>query len=246
MEIKRMYVDTEFTSLSKNGELLSIGIVGDYAALYVEFPENIQKVIDNPSNDNNQWLIENVIKNLIMYNDPKFDDSKPGQNIVRIQSIDEDHTIIYGNIYKKEQFIHVLNLMMEYELESERSSNSIDDYKWQFVSDCCHYDAMLIFDLLMNKSALDMPEYIVPSFIDLDSVLSHVCEYITVTFDVSREALVNIAKNFNPMDIMDDPFYKIINNKHNALYDAVVIKYILESIVLYGMDKFLSKTKNLL
>ena len=241
MEIRHLFVDTEFTSLSKSGELLSIGIVSDYAALYVEFPENIQKVIDNPSNENNQWLIENVINNLIMYNDPKIV-NKWG---ISVKHLDDDHMFIYTNIDTKKKFQSILKLLMVCECE-KAGADDFEDCKWQFVSDCCHYDAMLIFDLLMVESALDIPEYIVPSFIDLDSVLSHACEYETITFDVSRESLVKVASQFNPKNIEDDPFYKVINSKHNALYDAAVIKYLMESIALHGMDKFLSENKYLL
>ena len=241
MEIKNLFVDTEFTSLSNTGELLSIGIVGEHAALYVEFPENIQKVIDNPTDGNNQWLIENVINNLIMHNDPKI----VNKWNISIKHLDDDHMFIYTNIDTKKRFQDVLRLLMVCECE-KAGEDDFEKFSWQFVSDCCHYDAMLIFDLLMNESALDMPEHIVPSFIDLDSVLSHVCEYETITFDVSRESLVKVASQFNPKSIEDDPFYKVINSKHNALYDAVVIKYLMESIALHGMDKFLSENKYLL
>lgn len=91
----------------------------------------------------------------------------------------------------------------------------------QFVSDVSHYDFVLLLDLLSaNKhNIFDIPNRISLSCVDLNNVIA---EYKGITpkeaFDVCREdLLMDSIKGFSE------------DNKHNSLYDAMVIKAIYET-----------------
>lgn len=93
----------------------------------------------------------------------------------------------------------------------------------QFVSDVCHYDFILLIDLLTNGgTALDLPENISAVCHDLNMDIArrfHVLD--REAFDMSREKIMNdLCKT---EDI-------VTGNKHNSLYDAEVIKAIYEEI----------------
>lgn len=93
----------------------------------------------------------------------------------------------------------------------------------EFVSDVCHYDYVLMIDLLSNgKTAFDIPKFVCANCYDINQ---DIAKYYNISlqeaFDKSRE------------DIVENEFkLKIPNqtNKHNALYDAIVIKAIYNII----------------
>ena len=92
----------------------------------------------------------------------------------------------------------------------------------QLVSDCCHYDMMLFIDLFGN--AFDLPKYINPVCHDINQDIAY---YFNLSekqaFDKSRE---EILEEYN--DAVNDI------KKHNALYDAEVIKRIYDIVrVIY-------------
>lgn len=91
----------------------------------------------------------------------------------------------------------------------------------QFVSDVCYYDFVLLIDLLTNGgTALDLPENISLVCIDLNpSIAFHYGISDKSAFDKSREKIV-----------MELCGHEVEGRKHNALYDAEVIKAIFEEI----------------
>lgn len=84
-----------------------------------------------------------------------------------------------------------------------------------FASDVCHYDMVLLVDLLTNGgSALDIPPNIPVFCHDINQdIARNLAITETSAFEVDREKLAN----------MD-------GDKHNALHDAEVIKKIWEII----------------
>ncbi len=88
----------------------------------------------------------------------------------------------------------------------------------QFVSDVSHFDFVLLLDLLA-ESIFDIPDRISKTCVDLNEIIA---EYMGISpkeaFDKSREDLLTFA-----IDGFSD------DNKHNALYDALVIKAIYET-----------------
>ena len=78
----------------------------------------------------------------------------------------------------------------------------------QFVSDVCHYDMVLLIDLF--GGAFDMPSNISPVCYDINQDIAKFLNISQVeAFDVNRECLLGICES------------KV---KHNALYDAEIIR----------------------
>ena len=88
----------------------------------------------------------------------------------------------------------------------------------QLVSDVCHYDMILFINIFGH--AFDVPGLVAPCCHDINQ---DIARYFNIreskAFDLSREG---ILENFN---------IKIDGDKHNALYDAKVIKAIYNEII---------------
>ena len=91
----------------------------------------------------------------------------------------------------------------------------------QFISDVCHYDFVLMVDLLTNGgTALDLPENISAVCHDLNmDIARHFHVSDREAFDMNREKIMNDL--CGPEDI-------VTGNKHNSLYDAQIIKTIYD------------------
>lgn len=85
----------------------------------------------------------------------------------------------------------------------------------QLVSDCCHYDMVLLIDIF--GSAFDLPDNINASCHDINQ---DIASFYNISekeaFDKSRE------------DILKDSHKEVSGDKHNSLYDAKVIKEIFK------------------
>lgn len=89
----------------------------------------------------------------------------------------------------------------------------------QFVSDVCHYDFVLLIDLF--GTAFDLPSIVSASCHDINQdIAKHYGISEKDAFDKSREDIV--------MELRGKP---ICGRKHNALYDAEVIKAIYEEVM---------------
>lgn len=87
----------------------------------------------------------------------------------------------------------------------------------QLVSDVCHYDMVLFIDLFGN--AFDLPKHVSPCCYDINQ---DIAKWLKISqskaFDLSRERIVSLKGNLPS------------GRKHNALYDAKVIKEIYDII----------------
>ena len=95
--------------------------------------------------------------------------------------------------------------------------------KIQFISDVCHYDFVLLIDLLTNGgTALDLPKNISAACHDINQdIAKHFNISDSEAFDMSRERIMNDLcgkKNI------------VTGDKHNSLYDAEVIRVIYRVI----------------
>lgn len=109
------------------------------------------------------------------------------------------------------------------------------DYKLiEFVSDVSHYDFVLLIDLLYGE-ALKMPENVSPTCIDLNA---DIAKYKNINhygaFNLNREGLLKgmymTMRVWDP-NIVDDVLS--MEHKHNAIYDAIIIKLLYENINRY-------------
>ena len=92
--------------------------------------------------------------------------------------------------------------------------------KVELVSDVCHYDMVLLIDLF--GTAFDLPPQVSASCHDINQDIARYYGIDSIeAFDVSREDL-----------LLNEFSVRIDGRKHNALYDARVIK---------AIDKFINK-----
>lgn len=183
----KIYFDTEFTGLTKNTDLVSIGLIAENGStFYGELTDfNIAKC--------DQWVKDNVVGKLKYYN--KYDYYYK-ENNHSVEILDSKHRVgIHLNLW--------LNTFLE---------------EIQFVSDVAHYDFVLLIDLLtQGKSALDLPEYITPAVYDINQLMAQKLDIsMHQAFDLNREEIL--------VQMHRSGFSDLPIEKHNALWDAFVIK----------------------
>jgi hypothetical protein len=99
--------------------------------------------------------------------------------------------------------------------------NQFDQIEW--VSDVCHYDFVLLVDLLYGN-AMSIPHNISPVCIDINQYIADFYEINSIeAFNKNRENIVSEYKNLKA-------------KKHNSMWDAIIIHAIYEKIRLnyYG------------
>lgn len=191
-----LYFDTEFTGLHKNTTLISIGIISDTGETFYA------ELTDYDKSQLDEWIQENVINNLL-FNE-------------------------YDSYYKcdEENNIQVKNTKQVVAKRLETWLSHFDD-EIQFISDVSHYDMVLLIDLF--GTAFNLPENVSASCHDINqdiALMYGISE--KEAFNKCREDIILDAKNglfdskfdFTPLNNLDS------NNKHNSLYDAMVIKII--------------------
>lgn len=201
----KIFFDTEFTGLHKDTTLISIGLIDKYGrTFYGEFSDYDESKCDN-------WIRENVIKHL------KWSKEGPVEDFVNI----------YDNCWEAFGSKEYIKIVLT---EWLSKYNNVE-----LVSDCCHYDMVLFIDIFGD--AWSIPDVVNPVCHDINQ---DIAKYFDISereaFDLSREKIiekVNIDNQdtANHFDISKSQ--KIINiegDKHNALYDAKVIKEIYKIV----------------
>lgn len=222
----RLFFDAEFSGLRKDTTLISIGIVSeDGKKFYAEFTDYDESQCD-------EWIKENVINNLHLPHIPWH-----SQCYGKIEKLKND-----GYVISRNPHIPRANVLVEYDYfksDNDGNMDALGETCWigialgewlsqfdtiQFVSDVCHYDFVLLIDLLTNGgTALDLPGNISAVCHDLNMDIAkhfHVSDH--EAFDMSREQIMNDL--CGPEDIAT-------GDKHNSLYDAEVIRTIYQEIV---------------
>lgn len=99
----------------------------------------------------------------------------------------------------------------------------------QLVSDVCHYDMVLFIDLF--GGAFDLPSKISPVCYDINQDIAFLYNVTDrEAFDMSREDIIEEDYRTQKRLTGEEP-KRIEGDKHNALYDAKVIKFIHSLIV---------------
>ena len=198
--ITNVYFDTEFTELSKNGKLISIGLVAMdrsfdiLKAFYAEVNEEYYK--DNI----NDFVRNNVIPNLFL---------KTATLSTEISySLRTETTFVHGTIEQ------IRNALVEW----------LDEFDSQItlVSDVAHYDMTLFIDIF--GTAKDLPSYICPAVYDINQDIARYSNCsLKLAFDMNREKLLSNMTNVDITSSLYRYYKSMGNRKHNSLYDAVVI-----------------------
>ena len=165
---------------------------------------------DYPEDQVTPWIKDNVISNL--YNLEK-------------DVVDCDHWRIRGD--KEHIAKNLRNWLNKYYVCKSQPI--------QFVSDVCHYDFVLLIDLLLNgkdkATAIDLPDFISPVCHDISQDMASLLNINEISkppifdypdlsaFELSREEFCEAIPNYN-----------ITGEKHNSLYDALQIKAIHQYI----------------
>lgn len=196
-----LYFDTEFTGLVPGTTLISLGIVSETGdKFYAEFTDYDESLCDD-------WIKENVIKNLLFSRHSNTGYVEESENY-------KEHRVSGSTDFIRKCLLEFMN-------------NVRNGKRVQFVSDVCHYD----FYLLQNQvfgGAFKMPDYINPVCYDICQDINewscmgvgnnfNVTRNMRNAFDISREKLAECA-------LLELPK----GTKHNALYDAEVIKLLYE------------------
>ena len=220
----KLFFDTEFTGLRKDTTLISIGIVSeDGRKFYAE-------LTDYNENQCNKWINENVVKNLHLPHIPWH--SKCTEDIKKLE---EDGYVISQNPHIPRE-----GAILEYDYFKSDNENmtALGDSNWigialnewlkqfdtiQFVSDVCHYDFVLLIDLITKGgTALDLPLNISVACHDINQdIAQHFGVTDAEAFDMSREQIMNDLCGSEAI---------VTGDKHNSLYDAEVIRVIYKEI----------------
>ena len=91
----------------------------------------------------------------------------------------------------------------------------------QLISDCCHYDMVLLIHLL-GETAFDLPKNVNPVCHDINQDIAYF-------YEISDKEAFNKSRE----DIVKEIYGELadVYEKHNALHDAKVIKTIYENII---------------
>lgn len=227
-----LFMDSEFTGLHQHTTLISLGIVAATGqTFYAEFTDYDKDQVDD-------WLQKNVLDNLI-HKAPSS-----GENDFLMDAR-------YPSVEEKKHFVSLprqtgktramTNIMINDYLASRAYSVSmrgnterikVELLKWlgpfsvfdvHIVSDCMSYDWVLFNQIFGH--AFNLPDFI--NYIPTD-----ICTMFRdrgIDPDISREEFIS--------DMGDKSNKVLTGNKHNALYDAEVIKLCftkLEEISPYG------------
>jgi len=201
-----IFFDTEFTGLRKNAKLISIGLISeDNKKFYAEF--NDYGDFDDPGN----WIHEHVIQNLL------FDPPKRGEQEYYSRSKKGD-VMMRGNSNEIRQ-----ELISWFELFSE---NKV--YMW---SDVLAYDCVLFNDLFYSDNAtaeygLGLPKGICYIPFDIATLMKAKGVY----YDISREEFAEVEDVVDFMETLQ-AHYTDVKTKHNALWDAIIIKKCYEKLM---------------
>lgn len=152
-----------------------------------------------------EWIEKNVLDHLVLSGNAELEESLAADNKT---------TTVIGS---KED---VCCELMEW---LEMDANFDSDYAAVFVSDVSHYDMVLLIDLLAGN-AMKLPEFITPACHDINQDIATMLDISEkAAFDISREQLLTNRGIDLPK-----------GQKHNALYDAEVIKAIYEDFFSVG------------
>ena len=195
----KIYFDTEFTDLNKETELISIGLVDEEGNTFYG------EITDFDTNKCSDFVIGNVVPLLKYYN----------------KGVDS-----FSRQVKKSNF----NSLLADEILGTKEEVRQYLLKWldtkgdkiEWVSDCCHFDMVLLIDLLYGN-AFNMPiGKVCPGCHDTNQDIARIFNIDEVeAFNKNREEIVN-GYCKTPLTNID---------KHNALYDAEVIRIIAKELI---------------
>ena len=246
-EIK-LFVKFQFTSLSPDAQLISLGIVSDNILSKLKIGEDLPlggklqektetkriestksfyaEFSDFDINRCDKWVKKNVVEKL------KYKDSRP------------DHKDWFWDKYDSKENLEIASSYLKHWL------TQFKDYNITFVCDCGTYDFYWLAQLIGEwettsiwnnqknynepiKTGLpQLPLNISPVPLDLNDLIAHKKEIsVREAFDLDREWLANdYTPDCDVSIVFGSDMVKSRGNKHNALWDAKIIKKIYKKL----------------
>lgn len=236
--------DAEFTGLGKTDELISIACktLDSKYSFYAEIVDYTVEI--------NEWIQENVIKNLILK-----DKTEPF-----VESVNKE---INGDAISQTMVKDTFSNTSEKFVEWLRTiCKEYPEKRIKFISDVSSYDFIHLVDLITNKkTALDIPEGInmISDITNINQLLedSRVINWLMLEYNNAKEVLYDfdLTKDF-PFDLNREELLKLmyirepktcvpllLNSqiKHNALFDTTVTLMIYHKIqnVITTFDNYI-------
>ena len=209
----KVYFDCEFTGLTKNCDLISIGLVSETGkGFYAEFTDYDKSKISDID-----WMNSNVINNLFL-NDNEED----------FGVITKDKS--YSIFFKRDITYWIKETLIEWFKTLKKSE--LKENEIQLYSDCSHFDFVLFLSLF--GSALELPEFISPVCHDINlDIANHLNIPESKAFDINRNRL---ADSFSFRDRLVENLKEVLNlklkglSRHNSFVDALEIARIERGI----------------
>lgn len=202
----RLFLDTEFTDLRQDCELISIGIVASIDG-YEDNPCFYAESIDYSEDKCSDFVRTDVLPHLILGDKPQAVVTNTGNfSSYAILGTEEDITM------------HLINWL--HELLGQTPDNVWqygEDEPIEIWSDVLNYDWTLFRHLFENDGGL--PNYIY--YIPFD--LSTAFRVNGINPDISREDYARMHHS--------DEVDMIARKKHNSLYDAMIIYYCYDELM---------------
>lgn len=218
-QVTKLFFDCEFTGLHQNTTLVSIGLISDKGHhFYAELYDYDKSQIDD-------WLQVHVINNL------KFKEPAEGEDRYGVFSRHFDNSV--GESLYDSYSVDIQLNKNQLRTELERWLSQFE--KVQMIGDCLSYDWVLFCEIFGGARFLPKHVYYIPDDIAIMFGKNKLTNY---DMDFNRETLVSLeglyVKVIDDISMMTNPVHKIndflmqklskYDSKHNALYDAFVIK----------------------
>lgn len=137
----KLFFDTEFTGLHQKTTLISIGIISECGkTFYAEFTDYNKRQVDN-------WLQENVISKLFLYEKEDFKIYNVGEKAVGKKVVSGQDTMVLGNKQVVKQYLK--EWLSQFE-------------KVEMWSDCLSYDWVLFCQIFGHAFKIPENVYYIP------------------------------------------------------------------------------------
>lgn len=209
-----VFIDTEFTDLKNNAQLISVGAITAYGDMfYGEITDYDKSLCSEFVNDT---VIPNLLMNNKIYQPPQINSNLNTKKDIMING----PLTTVGKTFVN--WLHKIKIM--------------DDDSITFVSDVCQYDGVLIMDLIQKATNDQVPSTINPMLVDISTLFALYAIQENVIFSENNKNYKDIfqyAFDVNREEFSEIPQDEINGLKHNSLWDAYVIKECYDKLMKY-------------
>ena len=221
MKTYKIFIDTEFTHLGKDPDLLSIGMITETGETFYGEVTNFATAKFNKNKD---FLIKYVIPNLKYIKYAKsLNTVHTTKTVLQDPLIEDNMDLLCNSVTIKKAVNNWLGRLIK------KYHNPDDEFMIEFVSDCAAYDSILINDvvseLLTTSNEYSNTPLISPI---VNDIVYDIRDYLK---GKNGTATLYEAFDYNREELLEEiDGEKIEGVKHNSFYDAKVIKAIYDKL----------------